>query len=435
MSNLEKYLKIMLKVYVSFFMTMVFLFSRSFVGIEVMEFKVGEISMLMSLIFLIFSISISYKYDIFANKVTRKFLTTNILFLTSFVIIVIINNGSFIDTYTYKASSYIWSIGFLYIGLYIGKDIKLTRKISLLVVLYFIYLYAYAVNDFPSSIVEFILSISDKYEPHKGSDILIMLIIPLFVLNRTFNNARTSLNILILSSALFLPLLLYKSRGAFVTFLIFIILEMYVLRKNFKNSIKSNIIIFIMFSTIFLLSSSIITQRDIRIDEVSTTVTELATYRIPDKNAEFNPMFFLDGRFYSSDSNLNWRLQIWQDVIKDMSQNNLFLTGYGFSEKIPAMNDPLRAGDDGLNENIHNFLLNVFARGGLIHLILYVYLIIQIIKFLKNIFLDISYLSIVLPVLLVSLFDASMENAHFPIIFYFFIGIFMYKEKLFQNRI
>ena len=190
-----------------------------------------------------------------------------------------------------------------------------------------------------------------------------------------------------------------------------------------------------MFSTIFLLSSSIITQRDIRIDEVSTTVTELATYRIPDKNAEFNPIFFLDGRFYSSDSNLNWRLQIWQDVVKDMSQNNLFLTGYGFSEKIPAMNDPLRAGDDGLNENIHNFLLNVFARGGLIHFILYVYLIIQIIKFLKNIFLDISYLSIVLPVLLASLFDASMENAHFPIIFYFFIGIFMYKEKLFQNRI
>jgi len=259
MSNLEKYLKIMLKVYVSFFMTMVFLFSRSFLGVEVLYFKVGEISMLLSLIFLIFSVGFSYKYEIFPKKVTRKFLTTNMLFVMSFVIIVVINNGSFIDTYTYKASSYIWSIGFLYVGLYIGKEIQVTRKISLLVVLYFIYLYAYAVNDFPSSVVEFILSISDKYEPHKGSDILIMLIIPLFVLNRIFNNPRISLNILLLSSALFLPLLLYKSRGAFVTFLIFIILETYVLRKNFKNSLKSNTIIFILFSTVFLLSSSIVT--------------------------------------------------------------------------------------------------------------------------------------------------------------------------------
>jgi hypothetical protein len=118
-----------------------------------------------------------------------------------------------------------------------------------------------------------------------------------------------------------------------------------------------------------------------------------------------------------------------------MSQNNIFLTGYGFNEKIPAMNDPLRAGDDGLNENIHNFLLNVFARGGLIHFTLYVYLVFQIIKLLKNIYLDNSNLSIVFPVLLASLFDASMENAHFPIIFYFFIGIFMHKEKLFKNRI
>ena len=35
------------------------------------------------------------------------------------------------------------------------------------------------------------------------------------------------------------------------------------------------------------------------------------------------------------------------------------------------MNDPLRAGDDGLNENIHNFLLNVFARGGIFHFTIY----------------------------------------------------------------
>jgi hypothetical protein len=435
MSTLEKYLKITLKVYVLFFMTMVFLFSRSFVGIQIWDFRVGEISMLFSLIFLVFSLGISYKYEIYPKFITRKFLTTNIFLVVSFFIVVVINNGSFLNPYTYKSSSYIWSIGFLYIGVYIGTEIRVIKSFLLFLVLYFFYLYVYAVNDFPSAVIELISSFSDKYEPHKGSDILIMLIVPLFVANRICKNRRTSLNILLLSSALFLPLLLYKSRGAFITFLIFVILEIYILRKNLKSTIQSNLIIFILFSIIFLLSSFIVTQRDIRIDEVSGTVTELATYRIPDKNAKFNPIFLSEGRLYSSDSNLNWRLQIWQDVITDMSQNNIFLTGYGFNEKIPAMNDPLRAGDDGLNENIHNFLLNVFARGGLIHFTLYVYLVFQIIKLLKNIYLDNSNLSIVFPVLLASLFDASMENAHFPIIFYFFIGIFMHKEKLFKNRI
>ena len=57
-----------------------------------------------------------------------------------------------------------------------------------------------------------------------------------------------------------------------------------------------------------------------------------------------------------------------------MQEKNIFLTGYGFNEKIPAMNDPLRAGDDGLNENIHNFLLNVFASGGVFHFIIYLFL-------------------------------------------------------------
>ena len=69
-----------------------------------------------------------------------------------------------------------------------------------------------------------------------------------------------------------------------------------------------------------------------------------------------------------------------------MNSNHLFFTGYGFNDKIPAMNDPLRAGDDGLNENIHNFMLNVFARGGfslLIYLIFLVLIIDSLKKFIK----------------------------------------------------
>ena len=111
-----------------------------------------------------------------------------------------------------------------------------------------------------------------------------------------------------------------------------------------------------MISTfIFIISSFIVTENEVEIDSVGTTVTQLATYRIPDTEKEFVPIFISDGRIYSliqiliEISNLagcNWR----------HARKNIFLKGYGFNEKIPAMNDPLRAGDDGLNENIHNFL-------------------------------------------------------------------------------
>ena len=89
-------------------------------------------------------------------------------------------------------------------------------------------------------------------------------------------------------------------------------------------------------------------------------------------------------------------------------------------KKIPAMNDPLRAGDDGLNENIHNFLLNVFARGGVFHFIIYIFLFLIMILKLKSIHGNYSFLSLIIPILLASFFDASMEKCSFPFNFLFF---------------
>ena len=43
-------------------------------------------------------------------------------------------------------------------------------------------------------------------------------------------------------------------------------------------------------------------------------------------------------------------------------------------------------------------------------------------------------MSLFFPLLLASLFDASMENAHFPLIFYFSLGMILYKDNLFNNR-
>ena len=88
-----------------------------------------------------------------------------------------------------------------------------------------------------------------------------------------------------------------------------------------------------------------------------------------------------------------------------------------------------RRGLDGLNENVHNNWFNILARGGLFHLAIFLYFYYLIIKssFKKD--NKLLLLLFILPLMFVSFFDSSMENSHFPLIYYFFLGRF-YKSNI-----
>jgi len=89
-----------------------------------------------------------------------------------------------------------------------------------------------------------------------------------------------------------------------------------------------------------------------------------------------------------------------------------------------------RTGLDKLNENLHNYFLNIFLRGGIIHLILVIYIFVYLYKNrIKNNF---QMLVFYFSVFFISFFDASMENAHFPIIFYIFLGYFFIEKNKFS---
>ena len=219
-SYLEKASNIIL-LGISTFFLLTFLFTRSFIGISFFGLRVGELSMAVSLFALFFYILYCFFYKNDDNKLIKELNFVNLMMIISFVILVIVNNGSLISTYTYKSSSYIWSFGFLYLGFFLTKNLKISKYLPIFFVIYYVYLYIYAVYDFPEFLIDFFLNISDKYEPHKGSDILIMLIAPLFLILRLYKSERKSMVYLLLTSSLFLPLLLYKSRGAFIAFLFF----------------------------------------------------------------------------------------------------------------------------------------------------------------------------------------------------------------------
>ena len=221
-------------------------------------------------------------------------------------------------------------------------------------------------------------------------------------------------------SGLYFPIFIFKSRGAFLSALIYALYYLYLVKNEIFENKKIIIILFILFFALFFISSYFVSDSNIQEEAGITVVTEI--FQNKDTSATFLSLYVQDSRLFSTDGNINWRLQIWQDVFSQAYKNNWLIFGFGYQDIIPAMNNPDRSGYDGTNENVHNFLVNIFARGGLASLSLYSLLIYYIYKSSKS---KNSFILYVILFILVSLFDASMENPHFPALFYFFMGYFL----------
>ena len=390
--------------------------------------------------FLIIYILYLQKDEIFFSFRETNINKLIISIIASFVFIGIYSGSSFLDSYTYKSSSYIWVLGFFFLSYGIFEKYKFNKYYVNFYIPVLIYIYFVAIYDLPYPVQEFILSISDKYEPHKGSDIVIMFVAVFFIFNRINQNKRIVLEIFILFSCLFLPLLLYKSRAAFIALVIYILLEVFNLRKNFKSNAIRNLGLVVVMVLITLQSVFLVTKSGvIKLSKAEEQITYVTQYRVPErKPTEFvNYLFYKNNRFYSTDVNINWRLQIWQDVRFDIGNQNLYFFGYGYKEKIPAMaaldfeGNSVRSGLDGLNENVHNYFVNLYARGGFTHLLLFSILFYAVSR--KHIRETGGYSSLVilLPLMFTSFFDASMENSHYPLIFYFILGMIFHEKRLF----
>ena len=73
--------------------------------------------------------------------------------------------------------------------------------------------------------MEFFGTYSDKFEMHKGSDILIMYVIVFMINNRKLKENDLNIYFFVSISSLFLPLFMFKSRAAFIAAVGFFIIE------------------------------------------------------------------------------------------------------------------------------------------------------------------------------------------------------------------
>ena len=243
---------------------------------------------------------------------------------------------------------------------------------------------------FPNPLYNFFATYSDKFDYLKASDILLVYVLLNFLSKRYKKNTDFSFYFFITTSLLLAPLFSYMSRGAFLSFLVYVIIELFLIRNYFLNN-KLKAIITIFLGSLFFYFSTIIIMTDVDFEflnfgtklqiekENQVYEVERSDFVRENINSAFRErnffsgaigIVYIDGRFYSSEPNADWRLQIWQDVVFDLSEKNRVFTGYGYSDIIPIMKLPKNNGNDSTNENLHNYFVQVYAKGGLIHLLL-----------------------------------------------------------------
>ena len=411
------------------------LFGRPYSGIYIANFRMGE---LIIGFFLITNLVILFS--------PVKFLKTNVdydnriiyiykLIILSFFVILLLNNGSFTDLYSYKSSSYIWMIGALIFSSYLVEDIFRKKIIFIAIVFYLVY--QFSTIHYPESLISFFENYSDKFDFQKGSDLLIIYVVSILFIQRNMKNKFNAFGIFLASSAILLPLFLYKSKGAFLPAILFVLYYLFLSRKLITAQLLKSALVGFLSLILFIVSTfevygnlnfkkmgmdgynsaEELTQL-FTINELDKGLTAITSEKNTDKF--FLSFFIMDGRLYSREMMANWRLEIWQDILRDLNNENRFLKGYGYNEIIPAMDLVHRRGTDGTNENPHNFVFYILARGGLIQLILFASFYLSIIVFYHKKFKNYNIFIFFVPILTTSLFDASLESIRFPLFFTLF---------------
>ena len=194
-----------------------------------------------------------------------------------------------------------------------------------------ILLYTLSTLHFPQVLINFFNTYSDTFDFVKGSDLLLAYIAIMLFARNKFDKTYSGFAYFLFISALYVPLFLYKSKGAFFPAVLFIIFNMFFYGKFIsKNKLKA-LSILIISVPIFLASTfnsyGNLTFKKAGMDGVSQpenleqAVPDAFSVILNEKISEIFASFFIyEGRLYSQEQMANWN-QIWQDVARDLFWN------------------------------------------------------------------------------------------------------------------
>ena len=405
---------------------------RSLMGLYIFGFRLAELLTGFSILLLFLLI---YKNNYFRENLGSRFIFSYLLLVFYFFIFNLINSANFLDLYLYKSSVYIWYISFMFFGFIIFKNIEITKNFFYFGYFGLLIQFIYNVIYYPNFLTQFFNQYSDKTQFLKGAEIAIFFIVVTFFANKYSENGPL-VDLFVLSSSIYIPLIFFKSRSAAIALFIYIVVMVYRKKKYFFENLKKTSILFLISIVLFLTTSHFLVDNTFEVQETPEAVVQVFKHKYIVSNTfdDEVPFFYIyEDRLYSADGNLNWRLQLWQDIFMFAEQNNEIMFGQGFHVRPLVFNNFIYSGLDGLNENSHNYFLNIFIRGGIFGILLVLYFFYNMLKITKVNFNNFEFLIFFLPLVFISMFDGSMENPYFAIVFYFFVSSFFTSVK-FKNR-
>jgi hypothetical protein len=401
-------------------------------GLYLFGFRLAEL--LTGFSILLFFLLI-YKYKFFRENLGQKFVNSFLILVFYFFITNLLNSANFLDLYLYKTSVYIWYISFMFFGFIIFKNIEITEKYFYVGYLGLFIQFMFNVLYYPNFLTQFFNEYSDKTQFLKGAEIAIFFIVVTFFANKYGEN-HSLVDLFVLSSSLYIPLIFFKSRSAAIALFIYIVVMVYRKKKYFFENRRRSFILFTISTILFLTTSHFLVDNTFEIQETPEAVAQVFKHKYIVSNTfdDKVPFFYIfENRLYSADGNLNWRLQLWQEIVIFAEQNDQIIFGQGFHIKPLVFDNFIYSGLDGLNENSHNYFLNIFIRGGIFGVLLVLYFFYNMIKIPKVNFTNSEFLIFFLPLVFISMFDGSMENPYFAIVFYFFVSSFFTGVKFIKR--
>ena len=94
---------------------------------------------------------------------------------------------------------------------------------------------------------------------------------------------------------------------------------------------------------------------------------------------------------------------MWQDLYYYQASENNVIFGYGYNEVLPVFNlaydsqNMFRVGHDKSNEHVHNYFVNIFARGGIFQLIFFILFHVSIVLYWNRKYLNYTILIYLIP--------------------------------------
>ena len=175
------------------------------------------------------------------------------LIIISFFSSALLTKTSFFQTYTYQSSSYIWTLFFLNIGIFYTKNIELESWFFKLLPFLLPLLYILSTILFPEVLENFFLNYSDKFDFVKASDLLVVYVGTNYILRIIYKSSLIDFSYFIISSAIYIPFLLFKSKGAFFPAVIFILFNLiFYITFTKRNKLKTVTLLFLAIPIFFI---------------------------------------------------------------------------------------------------------------------------------------------------------------------------------------